>query len=81
MISVIGFWLGGAATCNFISGMILSIVQFMHPDYTIESWQKYLVYVGIIWAAVAVNVFLAHRLPAFNQFICKRPQSPVGKSL
>lgn len=70
-VSVIGFWLGGAATCHFISGMILSIVEFVHSDFQIESWHKYLLYVGIIWLSIAMNIYGARVLPAFNTFICK----------
>lgn len=71
VVSVIGFWLGGAATSNFISGMILSIAEFVTPEYQIQPWHKYLVYVAVIWAAVAVNVFGSQVLPAFNKFICE----------
>ncbi|EXJ86859.1 hypothetical protein A1O3_03813 [Capronia epimyces CBS 606.96] len=69
MISVIGCWLGGAATCNFIAGMILSIAEFTVPDFQIEAWHKYVVYVTVIWAAVAINVLASQGLPALNKFI------------
>ncbi len=72
-ISVIGFWLGGASTCNFIAGMVLAIAEFMQPEYEIQRWHHYLVYVAVIWAAIALNVFGSKLLPAFNELICAPP--------
>jgi choline transport protein len=72
VVSVIGAWLGSASTSNFISGMVLSIVQFIRPDYAIESWHKYLTYVAVILAACVINIIGARLLPAFNRFICKQ---------
>ncbi|KAI9036782.1 amino acid permease [Aspergillus affinis] len=68
VISVIGIWLGGASTCNFISGMILSIAQFIYPNYVIQAWHKYFVYITVILTAASVNIYGARRLPALNRF-------------
>lgn len=70
-ITVIGTWLGAASTSNFISGMVLSIIQFIYPEYVIHSWHKYLVYVAIIVAGALLNILGARILPAFNRFICR----------
>ncbi|KAB8229508.1 amino acid/polyamine transporter I [Aspergillus alliaceus] len=69
VISVIGLWLGGASTYNFISGMTLSIAQFIHSDYEIEAWHKYLVYVAVVWLSAGINIFGSRALPSFNKFI------------
>ncbi|KAF0328499.1 amino acid permease [Colletotrichum asianum] len=69
VISVLGIWLGGASTCNFISGMVLSIVQFMDPDYSIDPWHKYLVYVAIMILGATINIVGARKLPALTGFI------------
>ncbi|CAH0027194.1 unnamed protein product [Clonostachys rhizophaga] len=70
-VTVIGAWLGTASTSNFISGMILSIVQFVYPEYIVYSWHKYLLYVAVIIAASLLNIFGSQILPAFNRCICK----------
>ncbi|EQB54870.1 amino acid permease [Colletotrichum gloeosporioides Cg-14] len=67
--SVLGIWLGGASTSNFISGMVLSIVQFINPDYTIDPWHKYLVYVAIMVLGATINILGARKLPALTGFI------------
>ena len=68
-ISVLGWWLGSASVCNFIASMVLAIVTLWYPVYTIERWQQWLVYVGIVWLGVAINVFGSRLIPAFNNFI------------
>lgn len=70
-VTVIGAWLGAASTSNFISGMILSIVQFVYPEYVVYSWHKYLLYVAVIIAASLLNILGSQILPAFNRCICK----------
>ncbi|KAL0931501.1 amino acid transporter [Colletotrichum truncatum] len=69
VITLLGIWLGGATTCNFISGMILSIVQLIHTDYVIRSLHKYLVYVAVMTVGSIINIFGSRMLPAFNRFI------------
>ncbi|VUC25521.1 unnamed protein product [Clonostachys rosea] len=68
-VTVIGTWLGAASTSNFISGMILSIVQFIHPEYVVYSWHKYLLYVGVIILASLLNIVGSQILPVFNKCI------------
>ncbi|CAI6100740.1 unnamed protein product [Clonostachys chloroleuca] len=68
-VTVIGAWLGAASTSNFISGMILSIVQFVYPEYVVYSWHKYLLYVAVIIAASLLNILGSQILPVFNRCI------------
>lgn len=51
--------------------MILAVVSLWYPDYQYEHWQQWLIYVGVLWLAIAVNVFGAGLIPKFNQMICK----------
>jgi choline transport protein len=51
--------------------MILSIVQFVYPEYVVYSWYKYLLYVAVIVAASLLNIFGSQILPTFNRCICK----------
>ncbi|KAJ5758113.1 uncharacterized protein N7511_006807 [Penicillium nucicola] len=67
-LSILGWWLASASACNFISSLILSIAFLWYPDYESKSWHQWLVYVGIIWLAVALNTFGSQILPLFNQF-------------
>jgi choline transport protein len=68
-MSIFGWWLAGASIANFIAAMTLAIVTLWYPDYEIKSWHQWLVYVGIIWLAVALNVFGSRLIPIYNQFI------------
>ncbi|KAA6415099.1 MAG: amino acid transporter [Lasallia pustulata] len=68
-ISVLGWWVDSAAVCNFISSMILSIVALWYPDYAIQHWQQWLVYVLLVWLVVAINVLGSRLIPAFNKMI------------
>lgn len=68
-MSVLGWWMDSAAVCNFISSMILSIVSLWYPDYAIQHWQQWLVYVGLVWLVVAINVLGSGLIPAFNKMI------------
>lgn len=70
-ISVLGWWVDSAAVCNFISSMILSIVALWYPDYAIQHWQQWLVYVLLVWLVVAINVLGSRLIPAFNKMIRK----------
>ena len=49
--------------------MILEIVNIWYPDYKLQHWHQYLIYVALIWLAVAINVFASQWIPMFNQFI------------
>ncbi|KAI9729270.1 MAG: hypothetical protein M1834_006940 [Cirrosporium novae-zelandiae] len=68
-MSVIGWWLGLASVANFIASMILSIAVMWYPDYTIQHYQQWLVYVLITWLAFVVNVFGSRIIPFYNKFI------------
>ena len=69
-MSILGWWLGSGSVANFVSSMILDIVSVWYPDYTAQHWQQYLVYVGLIWLAVSINVFGSRWIPLFNQLVC-----------
>lgn len=47
----------------------MAIVVGCYPNFAPERWQQYLVYVGLLWLAAAVNVFAIRWLPRFNQLI------------
>lgn len=49
--------------------MILSIVTVWYTDFEPHRWQQYLIYVALIWLAVAINVFGSGLLPLFNKSI------------
>ncbi|OQE26718.1 hypothetical protein PENSTE_c005G03148 [Penicillium steckii] len=67
-LSILGWWLASAAACNFISSLILSIAYLWYPDYQSQRWHEWLVYLGIVWLAVALNTFGSQLLPLFNRF-------------
>lgn len=54
---------------NFVSSMILSIVTVWYTDYTPERWQQYLIYVALIWLAVAINILGSGFIPLFNKML------------
>ena len=68
-MSVLGWWLASASVCNFVASMILAIVTLWYPHYQIQHWHQWLVYVGIIWLGVIINVFGSGLIPAFNRMI------------
>lgn len=68
-ISILGWWLGSGSVANFVSSMILEIVSVWYPDYEYQHWQQYLIYVGLIWLAVAINVLLSGWIPMFNKLL------------
>jgi len=50
--------------------MILGIATLWYPDYELKHWQQWLIYVALIWFAVALNIFGSAIIPKFNQMIC-----------
>lgn len=74
-ISVFGWWLGLASVCNFVASMILAMAALWYPDYSIERWQQWMVYVALCWTTVALNVFGSKLIPLFNKFIRKSSSS------
>ncbi|OCT51319.1 Choline transport protein [Cladophialophora carrionii] len=68
-ISTLGWWLGLASVTNFIASMITGIAVLNHPDYVIERWHIWLIFVAITWSAIAMNVFGTRWLPLWNKFI------------
>jgi choline transport protein len=70
-ISILGWWLASGSVANFVVSMILAIVTLWYPDFQSQHYQLYLIYVCVLWLAIAVNIFGASLVPKFNQFICK----------
>ncbi|POR36006.1 Uncharacterized protein TPAR_03810 [Tolypocladium paradoxum] len=68
-ITILGWWLGAASVSNFISSMALDIVVAWHEDYEPQHWQQYLIYVALVWLAVAFNILASGFLPLFNKMI------------
>lgn len=68
-MSIIGWWLGAGSVANFVSGMVLDIVLIWYPGYAFQHWHQYLIYVAIIWLAIAINVFASRLLPLFNKLV------------
>lgn len=75
-MSILGWWLASGSVSNFISSMILAIVSLWYPDYEYQHWQQWMIYVAVLWLAVAVNIFGAGLIPKFNQMICKSTPLP-----
>jgi hypothetical protein len=69
-ISVFGWWLGLASVCNFVASMFLAMAVLWHPIYIVQRWHQWMVYVGLCWSTVVLNVFGSKIIPRFNQFIC-----------
>ena len=74
-MSILGWWLASGAACNFIASLILSIVTLWYPGYEIQNWQQWLVYVGVVWLAVALNTWGSQLLPLYNRFNCEQPSN------
>lgn len=68
-MSIIGWWLGAGSVANFVSGMVLDIVLIWYPSYSFQHWHQYLIYVAIIWLAIAINILASRLLPLFNKLI------------
>lgn len=68
-MSILGWWLGSGSVANFVSSMVLDIVIIWYPDYNFQHWHQYLIYVAIIWLAIALNILASSWLPLFNKFI------------
>jgi choline transport protein len=67
--SLVGWWLASASVSNFVASMILAIVTLWYPDYEIQRWHQWLIYCGLVWLAIALNVFGSGLIPLFNQFL------------
>jgi choline transport protein len=68
-IAILGWWLGAASVSNFVASMILDIAMLWHPTYEPQHWQQYMLYVALIWLAVAFNVFASRFVPLMNKLI------------
>ncbi|EXJ58334.1 hypothetical protein A1O7_05759 [Cladophialophora yegresii CBS 114405] len=68
-ISTLGWWLGLASVTNFVASMITGIAVLNHPDYVIERWHIWLLFVAVTWLAIGLNVFGTRWLPLWNRFI------------
>ena len=47
------------------------MAKLWYPEYDIQHWQQWLVYVALCWTTVALNVLGSKIIPLFNQIICK----------
>lgn len=68
-MSVIGWWMGASSVSNFVASMVLSIATLWHPEYEYQHWQQWLLYVLLMWMAVALNILGHHIIPLFNKLI------------
>ncbi|KAH8674762.1 amino acid/polyamine transporter I [Tricladium varicosporioides] len=68
-ISILGWWLASGSVSNFISSMILAIASLWHPNYEIQHYEQWLIYVLLLWLAISINVFASNLLPLWNQMI------------
>ena len=68
-MSILGWWLASGSVANFISSMVLEIVSVWYPEYHLQRWQQYLIYVALIWLAVACNLLASSWIPLFNKLI------------
>uniref|UniRef100_A0A8H7N8L0 Amino acid permease/ SLC12A domain-containing protein n=1 Tax=Bionectria ochroleuca TaxID=29856 RepID=A0A8H7N8L0_BIOOC len=66
-LTVIGWWFASAAVANFVASTILDIIVAWTPDFEPQSWQKYLIYVCLIWIAALANIFLSNWIPRYNK--------------
>ncbi|KIW36219.1 uncharacterized protein PV06_11491 [Exophiala oligosperma] len=66
-LSILGWWLASASVANFVSSLIIAIVALWLPDYDVQRWQQWLMYVAVIWIAAAFNIFGSGLIPLFNQ--------------
>ena len=80
-ISTLGWWLGLASVTNFIAAMIAGIAVLNHPDYVIEKWHIWLLFVAVTWLAIALNVFGTRLLPVWNQFMRESSFCLLGHTL
>lgn len=62
-LSVLGWWLTSASVLNFAASMVLSCANLWYPDYVIQRYQQWLVYVLLTWMVAVVNIFGANVIP------------------
>ncbi|KAL9623413.1 MAG: hypothetical protein Q9160_002306 [Pyrenula sp. 1 TL-2023] len=67
--STIGWYLGFASVTNFVAAIIVGLAKLCWEGYEIERWHVYLVYVGVSWLAIGLNVFGSRLIPLWNKFI------------
>ena len=60
-------WTFGAASVSAVlANQILAICQLLHPDYSIERWHLFLVYLTFTWISCLIVLFGHRTLPAFG---------------
>jgi hypothetical protein len=62
--------MGASSVSNFVASMILSIATLWYPGYEYQHWQQWLVYVVLIWIAIAFNIFGSLLIPIYNKLTC-----------
>ncbi len=60
--------------------MIAGIAVLNNPDYVIERWHIWFIFVAVTWSAIGLNVFATRWLPLWNQFIRASRRSGFGVS-
>ncbi|KAH7141491.1 amino acid/polyamine transporter I [Dactylonectria estremocensis] len=60
-------WIALVATnSSMASTLVVNIISLLHPDYQFQRWHQFLVYLGITFIAVFINVFMHSLLPRIN---------------
>jgi len=67
-MSILGWWLAIGSVSNFVASMIMQIASVWYSFET-QRWQLYLLYVGVIWLSVAMNILGSRLLPYYSQLI------------
>ncbi|BFZ60328.1 hypothetical protein YB2330_001364 [Saitoella coloradoensis] len=66
-INTAGWWAltatGGALGGQLITG----VIALLHPNYTVQRWHIFLIYVAYVIGAFFINAFLVRFLPAINK--------------
>lgn len=68
-IGIFGWWLGLAATSNFVASMILAIVSLWCSEYVPDSFHTWMIYIAVVWSAVFLNTFGSRLVPSFNKMM------------
>lgn len=58
--------------------MLTTIISLCYENYEPQPLHTWLLYVGTIWFAIALNIFGCRVIPALNRFICEYPRTRCG---
>jgi choline transport protein len=65
-----------ASVVIILSEVILAVAQLYHPDFVIQRWQVYLIYLAKNFASLARNIFAAARTPWVGKAFCAITRLP-----